>query len=126
MRWGTIQEYVDLCRAHGYFTPTFYATATAHMERIHVRRRLKQVRDACDLGLRDHTRKVWALSTGVVESTVHQIVRQRFCPRQQMAWTPRGAYLLRQIRTRVFNGGWEATFREWYPACRACPQPMAA
>lgn len=45
-RWGTIQEYVDLCRAHGSFTPAFYATAVAHMERIHVRRRLKQVRDA--------------------------------------------------------------------------------
>jgi hypothetical protein len=45
-RWGTIQEYVELCRAHRYFTPAFYATAIAHMERIHVRRRLKQVRDA--------------------------------------------------------------------------------
>jgi hypothetical protein len=22
-RWGTIQEYVELCRAHGYFTPAF-------------------------------------------------------------------------------------------------------
>jgi hypothetical protein len=42
-RWGTIQEYVELCRAHGYFTPAFYATAIAHMERIHVRRRLKQI-----------------------------------------------------------------------------------
>jgi hypothetical protein len=42
-RWGTIQEYVELCRAHGYFTPAFYATAIAHMERIHVRRRLRQV-----------------------------------------------------------------------------------
>jgi hypothetical protein len=45
-RWGTIQEYVDLCRTHGYFTPAFYATAIAHMERIHVRRRLKQVTNA--------------------------------------------------------------------------------
>jgi hypothetical protein len=45
-RWGTIQDYVDLCRAHGYFTPEFYATAIAHMERIHVRRRLKQVTNA--------------------------------------------------------------------------------
>jgi len=44
-RWGTIQEYVDLCRTHGYFTPEFYATAIAHMERIHVRRRLRQVTD---------------------------------------------------------------------------------
>jgi hypothetical protein len=39
-RWGIIQEYVDLCRTHGYFTPEFYATAIAHMERIHVRRML--------------------------------------------------------------------------------------
>jgi hypothetical protein len=41
--WGTIQAYVDLCRAQGYFTPAFYTTAIAHMERIRVRRRLKQV-----------------------------------------------------------------------------------
>jgi hypothetical protein len=37
--------YVALCRAHGYFTPAFYAKAT-HLERIHVRRRLKQVTNA--------------------------------------------------------------------------------
>ena len=42
-RWGTIQDYVNLCRVQGYFTPDFYATAIAHMERIHVRRRLKQI-----------------------------------------------------------------------------------
>jgi hypothetical protein len=34
-RWGTIQEYVNLCRVQGYFTPAFYRKATAHMERIH-------------------------------------------------------------------------------------------
>src|ERR671937_2444068 len=45
-RWGTIQDYVELCRAEGYFTPQFYATALAQMERIHVRRRLKQVTTA--------------------------------------------------------------------------------
>jgi hypothetical protein len=45
-RWGTIQAYVERCRAQGYFTPEFYATALAHLERIHVRRRLKQIRDA--------------------------------------------------------------------------------
>ena len=42
-RWGTIQEYVELCRQRGYFTAAFYRKATAHMERIHVRRRLKQI-----------------------------------------------------------------------------------
>jgi hypothetical protein len=42
-RWGTIQDYVDLCRAHGYFTPAFYAKAATRLECIHVRRRLKQI-----------------------------------------------------------------------------------
>ena len=28
-RWGTLQDYVELCRAQGYFTPAFYATAIA-------------------------------------------------------------------------------------------------
>ena len=44
-RWGTIQDYVDLCRTRGYFTEAFYRKATAHMERIHVRRMLRQVTD---------------------------------------------------------------------------------
>ena len=44
-RWGTIQEYVALCRMRGYFTDAFYRQAVTHMERIHVRRMLRQVRD---------------------------------------------------------------------------------
>jgi hypothetical protein len=65
-------------------------------------------------------------STGFVESTVNQVISKRFCKKQQMGWTPRGAHLLLQIRTRVLNGDWEATFREWYPGFRAAPQQMAA
>ena len=56
----------------------------------------------------------------------NQVISKRFCKQQQMAWTQRGAHLLLQIRTRVLNGDWEATFREWYPGFRAAPQPMAA
>jgi hypothetical protein len=66
------------------------------------------------------------ISTGFVESTVNQVISKRFCKKQQMAWTPCGAHLLLQIRTRVLNGDWQATFREWYPGFRAAPQPMAA
>ena len=66
------------------------------------------------------------ISTGFVESTVNQVISKRFCKKQQMACTPRGAHLLLQIRTRVLNGDWEATFREWYPGFRATPQPVAA
>jgi hypothetical protein len=43
---------------------------------------------------------------------VNRMVSKRFCKRQQMQWTLRGAHLLAQIRTRVFNGDREATFRE--------------
>ena len=46
-RWGTIQEYVDLCRLRGYFTEAFYRRAVTYMERIHVRRMLRQIRDGC-------------------------------------------------------------------------------
>jgi len=44
-RWGTIRDYVLLCRGQGHFTAEFYAKAGAYMERIYVRRMLKQVRD---------------------------------------------------------------------------------
>jgi hypothetical protein len=40
-----------------------------------------------------------AIATGVVESTVHQVVRKRFCKKQQMPWSKRGAHLL--LHTRV-------------------------
>jgi len=32
-----------------------------------------------------------------------------------MQWTPTGAHLLLQVRTRVLNAEWEATFRHWFP-----------
>jgi ribosomal protein L37AE/L43A len=44
------------------------------------------------------------ISTGFIESTVHEMISKRFCKKQQMQWTPRGAHLLWQIRTCVFNG----------------------
>jgi hypothetical protein len=34
------------------------------------------------------------ISTGFVESTVNQVISKRFCKRQQMQWTKRGAHLL--------------------------------
>jgi hypothetical protein len=65
------------------------------------------------------------ISTGFVESTVNQVLSQRFCKKQQMAWTPRGAHLLWQVRPRVLNGDWEAPCQQWYPGFRAAPQPIA-
>ena len=63
------------------------------------------------------------ISTGFAESTVNQVVSKRMVKKQQMKWSQRGAHLLLQIRTRVLNGEWEETFRQWYPGFRAERQP---
>ncbi len=58
------------------------------------------------------------ISTGFVESTVNYVVAKRFTKRQQMQWSPKGAHLLLQTRTRVLNGELEQTFRDWHPGFR--------
>ena len=49
---------------------------------------------------------------------MNQVISKRMVKKQQMRWSQRGAHLLLQIRTRVLNGEWEATFRTWYPGFR--------
>jgi hypothetical protein len=51
-----------------------------------------------------------------VESLVNSLLSKRFAKKQSMQWTPEGAHLLLQVRTRTLNGELAATFREWYPA----------
>jgi hypothetical protein len=51
---------------------------------------------------------------------VHRVVGQlapakRFAKKQSMQWTPVGAHLLLQIRTRALNGVLASTFRHSYP-----------
>jgi hypothetical protein len=62
-----------------------------------------------------------AIATGFVESTVNAVVSKRFAKRQQMQWTPKGAHLLLQVRTKVLNGELDGLFREWYPGFRPAP-----
>jgi len=59
------------------------------------------------------------ISSGFVESAVNYVVAKRFTKRQQMQWSPEGAHLLLQMRTRVLNGALEQTFRGWHPDFRA-------
>jgi hypothetical protein len=66
------------------------------------------------------------ISTGFVESAVNQIVDKRFDKRQSMRWTPRGAHLLLQTRTRVLNGDLDRLLRRRYPAFRPPPVGGAA
>ncbi|HSX81900.1 MAG TPA: ISKra4 family transposase [Candidatus Saccharimonadia bacterium] len=56
------------------------------------------------------------ISTGFVESTVNQVISRRFCKKQQMQWTKRGAHLLLQTRVKVLNQELGAVFQRWYPA----------
>jgi hypothetical protein len=39
-----------------------------------------------------------------VESAINQVVSKRMMKKQQMGWSPRGAHLFLQIRTRVLDG----------------------
>jgi hypothetical protein len=59
------------------------------------------------------------VATSFVESTVNLVVGKRFAKRQQMQWSPRGAHLLLQTRTRVLDGTLRATFARWYPGLAA-------
>ncbi len=59
------------------------------------------------------------ISTAFVESTVNQVISKRMVKKQQMQWTPRGAHLLLQVRTKVLNDELDDVFRGWYPQFRA-------
>ena len=64
-----------------------------------------------------------AISTAFVESLVNSLLSKRFSKKQSMQWTPEGAHLLLQVRTRTLNGELAATFRKWYPAFSLTDQP---
>jgi len=56
-----------------------------------------------------------AIATGFVESTVNQVVSKRFCKKQQMQWSKRGAHLLLQTRVKTLNRELGSLFKRWYP-----------
>jgi hypothetical protein len=58
------------------------------------------------------------ISTGFAESAINQIVDKRFDKRQSMRWTPRGAHLLLQTRTRVLDNDFDQVIRRCCPAFR--------
>jgi hypothetical protein len=55
------------------------------------------------------------ISSAFVEATVSTVISKRFAKRQQMQWTPRGAHLLLQIRTRTLDDTFRPLFERWYP-----------
>ena len=53
---------------------------------------------------------------------VNQVVSKRMVTKQQLRWTPRGAHLLLQVRTKVLDEGLTAVFQPWFPAFAAAPE----
>ena len=66
-----------------------------------------------------------AISTAFTESAVNQVIAKRMVKKQQMRWTPRGAHLLLQVRTRVLNDQLAGDFHHWYPGFNQAPDPVA-
>jgi hypothetical protein len=70
------------------------------------------------------------ISSAFVESVVNQVVSKRMVKKQQMRWTPKGAHLLLQVRTKVLNDELGGIFQRWYPAfakpVESSVQPMDA
>jgi hypothetical protein len=64
-----------------------------------------------------------AISTAFVESTVNQVISKRMVKKQQMRWSPPGAHLLLQIRTRILNDTLTNGYRHWYPNFTHIPDP---
>ncbi len=56
-----------------------------------------------------------AIATGFVESTVNRVVSKRFCKRQQLQWSKRGAHLFLQIRVKTLKRELSSVFKRWYP-----------
>jgi hypothetical protein len=67
-----------------------------------------------------------AISTAFTESTVTQLISKRMVKKQQMRWTPRGAHLLLQIRTRVLNDQLADDFHRWHPGFTHRPDTTAS
>jgi hypothetical protein len=66
------------------------------------------------------------ISTGFVESTVNQVISKRFCKKQQMQWTKRGAHLLLQTRVKTLNRELGMVFQRWYPDLQLQEKLLAA
>jgi len=64
------------------------------------------------------------ISSSFVESAVNQVVSKRMVKKQQMRWSPRGAHLLLQVRTRVLNDDLAADFHRWYPSFTHTSEPQ--
>jgi hypothetical protein len=65
------------------------------------------------------------ISSSIAESAVNQVISRRMVKKQQMRWSPRGAHLLLQLRTRVLNDSLADDFHRWHPGFTHVPDRQA-
>jgi len=53
------------------------------------------------------------------------VISKRMAKKQQMRWSPRGALLLLQLRTRVLNDSLADDFHWWHPGFTHVPDRQA-
>lgn len=75
-------------------------------------------------GERDRNDEIYTSS--FVESTINEVVAKRFCKKQQMQWTKKGAHLMLQTRTKVLNDDLVLCFKKWYPNFKIEENPAKA
>lgn len=64
------------------------------------------------------------ISSSLAESAVNQVIAKRMVKHQQMRWSPRGAHLLLQVRTRVLNEDLADDFHRWHPGFTHTPEAI--
>ena len=57
---------------------------------------------------------------------MNQVVSKRFCKKQQMQWSKRGAHLLLQTHVKTLNRALDPVFKRWYPDMEVEELPEAA
>jgi hypothetical protein len=54
--------------------------------------------------------------TGSARPPTSLVRKKRMVKKQQMRWSPQGAHLFLQVRTRVLNDDLAADFAHWHPS----------
>jgi len=72
-------------------------------------------------GRRPKPRGGEVISSPTAESAVNQVISKRMVKKQRIRWSPRGAHLLLQVRTRALNNDLADAFDRWYPGFTHTP-----
>jgi len=72
-------------------------------------------------GRRPKRRADEVISSPTAESAVNQVISKRMVKKQRIRWSPRGAHLLLQVRTRALNNDLADAFDRGYPGFTHTP-----